>query len=309
MKNYSAHLKSMLNSVICEMAKHPEDFCRKPGRDFTRDRKLPFQDVLSLLIKMGGHALRDEMLDCFGCNKELPSVSAFVQQRNKLLPKAMEYLFHRFTNICVKPQLYKGYRLLAVDGSDLQYTADPTDAQSYFPGTNGRMHYSVIHLNALYDLNCRCYLDAAIQKRRSWDERAALIQMIERFQCEVPIVIIADRGYESYNTLEHISHAGMYYLIRVRDSKSIISPLSLPEGDFDLPFHLQLTRKQNKSVKALQLEHPGIYRFLPVNVTFDYLPLDSNEFYPVSFRVVRFKLSDDTTETLITNLDHRFVSS
>lgn len=112
MKNYSAHLKSMLNSVICEMAKHPEDFLPQTGRDFTRDRKLPFQDVLSLLIKMGGHALRDEMLDCFGCNKELPSVSAFVQQRNKLLPKAMEYLFHRFTNICVKPQLYKGLPLI-----------------------------------------------------------------------------------------------------------------------------------------------------------------------------------------------------
>ena len=303
MKDYPKYLKSTLNSLIHEMGKHPEDFCRNPGRDFTRDRKLPFCNVLSLLVKMGGHALRDEMLDCTKHNKDLASVSAFVQQRNKLLPEALEYLFHRFTKACVKPRLYKGFRLLAVDGSDLQYTADPTDAQSYFPATNGQMHYSVLHLNALYDLYSHCYLDAFIQKRRSWDERAALIQMIERLQSEIPSIIIADRGYESYNTLEHIARAGMYYLIRVRDMNSIVSPLRLPKGNFDLPVQLYLTRKQNKAVKALQSEHPGVYRFLPVNVNFDYLPLGSNEFYPVAFRVVRFTLSDGISETLITNLD------
>ena len=113
MKNYPKYLKSKLDSLIHEMGKQPEKFCRNPGRDFTRDRKLPFQRVLSLLVKMGGQALRDEMLDCIKYNEYTASVSAFVQQRNKLLPEALEYLFHRFTNDCVKPQLhnpkYKGY--------------------------------------------------------------------------------------------------------------------------------------------------------------------------------------------------------
>ena len=302
MKNYPKYLKSALDSVIHEMGKHPEDFCRNPGRDFTRDRKLPFENMLSLLVKMGGHALRDEMLDYFGCNDDLASVSAFVQQRNKILPKALVYLFHKFSDTCVKPKLYKGFRLLAVDGSDLQYTADPTDTQSYFAGTNGHMHYSVLHLNALYDLNSHCYLDAVIQKRRSWDERNALIQMIERFQHDTPSIVIADRGYESYNVLEYISRLGMYYLIRVRDTKSIVSPIPLPDGDLDLPVQLQLARKQNKVIKALQAEHPGMYRSLPTNVHFDFLPPGSNELYPISFRIIRFRLSEDTTETLITNL-------
>ena len=63
MKNYPLHIKNNLRSVIRDMAKHPEDFCRSPGKDFTRDRKLPFEKLLTLLVKMGGHALRDEMLD------------------------------------------------------------------------------------------------------------------------------------------------------------------------------------------------------------------------------------------------------
>ena len=56
-------------------------------------------------------------------------------------------------------------------------------------------------------------------------------------------------------------------------------------------------------IKALQKEFPGIYRFLPVHVHFPFLPADSSVFYPFSFRIVRFKISDDSTETLITNLD------
>ena len=303
MKNYPKRIKSTLHSVIRDMAKHPEDFCCCPEKDFTRNRKLPFEKILTLLVKMGGHSLRDEMLDCLGRKETPASVSALVQQRSKLLPEALEYLFREFTNRCHKPKLYKGYRLLAVDGSDLQFTANPNDPLSYFPGANGQKHYSFLHLNALYDLNSNLYLDAIVQKKRAANENAALISMVNRSQIAQPVILIADRGYEAYNTLEHISRKGWKYLIRIKDSNGIISPLPLPEGDFDLPVQLFLTRKQNKNVKALQKEFPGIYRFLPVPVHFPFLPADSSVFYPFSFRIVRFKISDDSTETLITNLD------
>ena len=72
MKNYPKHIKNALHSVIRDMAKHPEDFSRRPGKDFTRDRKLPFEKLLTLLVKMGGHSLRDEMLDCIDF-EEMPA--------------------------------------------------------------------------------------------------------------------------------------------------------------------------------------------------------------------------------------------
>ena len=303
MKNYPGYLRNMLNSVIRDMAKHPEVFCRNPGKDFTRSRKLPFEKVLSLLLKMGGHSLRDEMLDHLG-SKDLPaSVSALVQQRSKILPEAAEYLFRRFTQLSENPQLYKGYRLIAVDGTDLQFTANPNDPLSYFPGTQNQMHYSFLHLNALYDLNSHCYLDAVVQKRRAANENAALIQMVDRLETKHPAIIIADRGYEAYNILDHIMQRNWFYLIRVRDSRSIISPLVLPEGEFDLPIQIYLTRSQTKRTKQLQKDHPGIYRFLPSTVTLDSLPFACKKLYPLSFRVVRFCTSDTNTVTLITNLD------
>ena len=285
------------------MAKHPDAYCHRPGKDFSRNRKLPFEKVLSLLVKMGGHALRDEMLDCLDFDDTPATVSALVQQRSKILPSALEHLFHEFTRRCERPSRYKGYRLLAVDGSDLQFTADPSDPLSYFPGANGQKHYSFLHLNALYDLKSRLYMDAVVQKRREANENAALVQMVDRSDVDEPAIVIADRGYEAYNTLEHIARKGWKYIIRMREASGIISSLPLPDGDFDLPVQLQLTRKQTNAVKKLQKEQPGVYRFLPSNVNFDYLPMGSDGFYPFSFRIVRFKISDDTTETLITNLD------
>ena len=303
MKNYPKRIKNTLHSVIRDMAKHPENFCRCPEKDFTRNRKLPLEKVLTLLVKMGGHSLRDEMLDCIDFEEMPATVSALVQQRNKLLPEALEYLFREFTNRCHNPKTYKGYRLLAVDGSDLQFTANPNDPLSYFLGANGQKPYSFLHLNALYDLSSNLYLDAVVQKRRAANENAALVSMVDRSGIGEPVIITADRGYESYNTLEHIVQKGWKYLIRLRESKGIISSLSLPKGDFDMPVQLFLTRKQTKKLKELQKEFPGMYRFLPINVNFDYLPWGTDGFYPFSFRIVRFKISEDSTETLITNLD------
>ena len=303
MKNYPKHIKNALYAVIRDMAKHSEDFCRSPDKDFTRTRKLPFEKVLTLLVKMGGHSLRDEMLDCLDFKDMPATVSALVQQRSKILPETLEYLFQDFTDRCHNPKLYKGYRLLAVDGSDLQFTANPNDPLSYFPGVNGQKPYSFLHLNALYDLGSNLYLDAVVQKRRAANENAALISMVDRSGISGPVILTADRGYESYNTLEHIARKEWKYLIRLRESNGIISSLSLPEGDFDMPVQLLLTRKQNKKLRELQKEYPGKYRFLPINVNFDYLPWGSDGFYPFSFRIVRFKISEDSTETLITNLD------
>lgn len=42
---------------------------------------------------------------------------------------------------------------------------------------------------------------------------------------------------------------------------------------------------------------------MPKNTTFDFLKPKDKEFFPISFRVMRFKISENSYETLITNLD------
>jgi len=124
--------------------------------------------------------------------------------------------------------------------------------------------------------------------------------MVDRSPIKDKTIVIADRGYESYNNFAH-KRKGWNYVIRVKDldSSGILSGLRLPaSGEFDRDVHLTLTKKQTKEVKA----HPEIYKFVPSTSTFDFLDLHENLYFPISFRVIRFVLPNGAFETVITNL-------
>ena len=123
------------------------------------------------------------------------------------------------------------------------------------------------------------------------------------------VLLLADRGYESYNVLAHIQEKGWKFLFRIKNGNGgIVSGLDLPnESIFDVPFTLNLTSKQSNEVKML-LTDKNHFKFIPNTTRFDFLPKHSKWhdpafFYPLSFRIVRFQISENTFETIITNLD------
>jgi hypothetical protein len=75
----------------------PAPYVKKPGKDFTRKEKLPFETVMQLLISMGGNSIYKELLESQGYDVNTATTSAFVQQGNKVLPSAAEFLYHEFT--------------------------------------------------------------------------------------------------------------------------------------------------------------------------------------------------------------------
>ena len=304
------NVKQALSSSIQAITGCKWIFSRDPKKDNTRNRKLPFDKTISAILAFRGGTLNHDILDFFELEPSVPTSSAFIQQRAKILPEAFEYLFRDFTAKTDKGMTYRGLRLLAVDGSDLQIAANPNDPDSFFPGVNGQKPYNLLHINAMYDLLQGTYLDAMLQKRKSWNESKALTDMVDRSDMENAL-ILADRGYESYNNLAHIQEKGWHFLFRIKDnSNGIASSLELPcTGEYDVPFHLNLTRKQANSVKQL-LKDRNHYKYLPSNSHFDYLPQSSKRygpdvFYTLHFRIVRFPLSDTSFETIITNLDEQ----
>ncbi|MBU3804500.1 MAG: hypothetical protein H9872_07070 [Candidatus Cellulosilyticum pullistercoris] len=75
--------------------------------------------MFGLLLNMNGNSIYKELLDYCGYTPNIATSSTFVQQRDKILPFAFEFLFHEFNESFKQHKTYKGYRLLAVDGSDL----------------------------------------------------------------------------------------------------------------------------------------------------------------------------------------------
>ena len=304
MKHTSKTIKRTLKRCIQELSSHPELYCKNPEKDFTRGRKLSFEQVLKAVLSMTGKSLRGELMDYFNLSRSMPTVSAFVQQRNKVDHRAFEALFHTFTKAVDEQALFKGYRLLAVDGSDLHTPTNKDEKDSFFEGTNGQKPYNLLHLNALYDLQRRIYTDAIVQGRNRKNEHRAFVTMVDRDNSFMPTIYIADRGYESYNNMAHIIEKGQKFLIRVKDigGNGIASRLKLNlEGEFDIDVVLNLTRKQtNEAQRTLD--------YLPHNINFDFLPTScknsvSCKPYVLKFRLVRFKLSENSYELLATNLD------
>ena len=116
-------------------------------------------------------------------------------------------------------------------------------------------------------------------------------------------IIIADRGYEKYNLCALCIEQSQYFLIRAKDiaSNGILSTISSEEceDEFDIDIIRTLTRKQTKEVK----DNPDRYvRIMSSSPDFEFLPIDE-DYYVLPLRVVRFKLTDNTYECLITNLD------
>lgn len=139
-----------------------------------------------------------------------------LHETSKIKPEAFRDILAGFTEKITGQS--NRLRLLAVDGSDIQIATNPDDEDTYFPGTNGQKPYSLIHLNALYDLEKHIYVDSRIQGRMSWNEHMALQEMVDKSDIRKALVI-ADRGYESYNNMAHIQEKGWFFLIRVKDGK------------------------------------------------------------------------------------------
>ena len=164
--------------------------------------------------------------------------------------------------------------------------------------------YNQFHLNALYDCQNEIYLDVSIDSSTKSRECDAMKQMINRGFYPKKSIIIADRGYEKYELFADCNEKNQKFVVRVKDkdSNGILSTVDLPDGEFDTVITRKLTRKQTKETK----ENKG-FVLLMNHSEFSYLGIN-DEYYELSFRVVCFKITDDTYEYLITNLDTTEIS-
>ena len=306
MSDYIEHVTNSLKNEISELADNPSLFLRNPSTDFSRSRKIDFKTFIGITMNSGGCTMGKELLDYFDFDINTPTVSAYTQQRAKVLPDAFEYLFKSFTAANNRDTHdYHGFKLIACDGSNLSIAHNPQDPETSWPCNQYVDCANHLHLNAFYDVFNRIYLDVFIQTASEYQEAKACVRMIERSD-QKNVILVADRGYENYNIMAHADQKGWKYVIRVKDvnSNGIASALELPDRDlFDTDVTLTFTRKNNKKTKSAG------YRWMPQNQMFDYLPPKSEGTYTLKFRIARFQVSDENYEVVVTNLDRYQFSS
>lgn len=279
------------------MEKNVSDFVVDPKRDFVRKSELSFSKTMRFILGMGSQTLGKELMDFYDFDPKMVSVSAVVQRRSKILPAAFQYLFHKFNETFSQTSFFHGYRLYAVDGSDIHIPTAPDDKDTFYRANIDVKGYNLMHLNALYDIMNQRYMNAVLQDSRNENEHSALISMLGNIGHDS--IIVADRGYESYNTIAHLENNGLKYVIRIKTSGGIAQKFNIPhDKEADFSANILLTRRHTNEVKA----NPKLYRYLSASSTFDFLPKESKDTYPLKFRIIRLKISENNYETIVTNL-------
>lgn len=298
-------IKNYFKEAVTITAANISQFACNPERDFSRNRKLPPQLLLSFLVSQGSSSTRVELLDFFDMDISAPSASALNQQRDKLSPDALEFLFNKFNTLTAPLKSTSAYRFLAVDGSTFSFFSKPcfASADYYISEGHSMDGFYSMHVNALYDLDNHIYSDAVIQAVHYKDEFKAFCQMVDRSENypNSKNVYIGDRGYCAYNNMAHVIEKGQYFLLRTKDihSKGLVGKFNFPNEDsFDITVSVSLVRSK---ARKIQVKSP-YKRFVDASTAFDFVEYGSDSVYDITFRVVRFPLSEKSYECVVTNL-------
>ena len=306
--NVIAKNKQVLFRMIDSLAKNKNRYLVNPTKDFIRKRKLDFKTMIRIFLSMEGDCIGNELLKYFNYHKSITN-SAFCQQRVKIQPVFFQDLFMKYTKYALHSvtvaHTYKGYRLLACDGTVLHTQISSDNPELRCQGNSHLKGY--LHLTAFYDLLNQIYITSDIQYGRNHNEKTAMIRMLKQLTPNEKYIITADRGFEAYNTMAHLDSLNQYYLIRIKNDKAggIMPFYDVPKKcEFDIEYERKFTRQK----RNCYLKHNEHYVSIRHDYDLDFFTPE-HDMYPMKFRLVRIKLdqtdkesSDDGYECFVTNL-------
>ena len=238
---------------------------------FTRNRKLTFPVMIVLMLNLLTRTMQIELDDFFAnvLDTDTDSVTkqAFFKARKNILPDAFKELFLMTRDMVLsknKIKRYKGYRVLAIDGSELRLNKTKENKEIFVSQSRSAENKTNARISLLYDVISNYVIDAQIGSI-GISERDYAIKNLAHFSsiCDEKDIVIFDRGYPSRDMIAVLSEMGCKYLMRLQDS---------------------------------------CFKGVKENSSNDFLITVSTKTNIYSVRVVRVLLKSGEVETLITNL-------
>lgn len=241
-----------LKRFIKEEASNSDNLLH-PDSDFSRSRRLSAVDLAAVAYQTEDRSI----------NRSLPilpdslsdvSLSAISQGRQKIRFLLYSHVFYRMNDLFSSEddKTFHGWRLLSVDGSELSVSPDGNDMSTYGGSKKGSKHHFYL-ANPLYDVLNHVYLDLVMQPGSQKNEDSAFLELAQRYEGEKAI-FICDRGYEALMTFYRLNQTDKHFVIRIKDessSTSILKHYPTPDTEeYDIPFDVTLTCKNNSHVKA-----------------------------------------------------------
>ena len=113
---YAEAVKKALLDCINELDSIKTLFLRNPEVDFTRNRIFSFRKLINVMLKIDGGSLQNELMKYFDFSDDTPTKSAYCQQRAKILPDAIQFLFFTCFSAC-SPRAFPPMRWAAASAT------------------------------------------------------------------------------------------------------------------------------------------------------------------------------------------------
>lgn len=290
-------IRVALNAAIRAAAQHIG------GKSFSRKSTLTAETVIRLLISAEGGSLA-KIVHAAGLNV---TASALSQRRAQIPPVVFRAVFDQFNSACADNEFFCGYRLLAVDGTAVNLPRNPK-SPSFVQNDGIPNGVNQLHVTPLYDILNRTFADVVIQPEPKKDEIGALVTMLQRNDFEEKTLIIADRGFESYNLIAHCSEkTNTDFLIRIKQSRSAMREVAkLPLCELDCNIGFTVTTTQTNADKQNGYIHLQVPKKSKVSSKTRRGRWDFPSPYPMKLRVCRFLLDNGEFETVATSLPPSF---
>ncbi|TXD80404.1 IS4 family transposase [Subsaximicrobium wynnwilliamsii] len=195
--------------------------------DFTRNRKQRFPILLLFMLNFLKKSLSLEIENFTSLLKVGPNAkftkSAFVQARKKVRPEVFDRLsqvllneFYTDNEPAIK--LWKGFRLLAVDGTRITLPITAELKEIYGETKNQSSTVLVqARCSVIYDVLNKYVLDGALEPLKRGERDLALSHL---GHCNSDDLMIYDRGYPSYDFIYQHINRDFDYLMRAKTSFS-----------------------------------------------------------------------------------------
>lgn len=200
------------------------DEVRLYQKAFTRERKMGFTKLIAFILNLTRKSLQLE-LDEFMAVLQDSDISitkqSFSEARLKISPDAFKILFQEIVKgfyTATDITTYRGYRLLAIDGTTLELPNTEELRIEFGSATNKFDQIARARVSGLYDVENNIMVDAIIDRYNSDEKRLAYrhIEALLEYGLKNDLILL-DRGYPSKELIAKLYKAKINFLMRVSD--------------------------------------------------------------------------------------------
>jgi Transposase DDE domain len=249
------------------------EYLKNEGRvnikDFVRERILTFPTLVLLFINLAKKSLQVSLNEfCKSVNLMNITKQAFSKARKKLSARVFVLINRKLVEEYYTDNVYSkwnNFRLLAIDGTDIQLPNDSLLKQ-HFGTTNNQTGPTIAmaKVSYVYDVLNKITLDAQIDRVKT-SERDLAIEHIESVfglkHDKIKDLYLFDRGYPSLGFLFYLSQKNVDFVIRCSTSACFAKVREAYErGETDTVVRLYANQKNGNHIKELKKRVPELDR-------------------------------------------------